>query len=125
MWDWLTRRQSQTGQSTRVDVPIPTQDVPIPTRPTGSVSGKYKLLHTYLENRFADVVVLTFGQIEDILGCALPDPARTHLDWWTTGAAAEKPPCSDAWRLAGRTAVPNFPAKNVVFARTIGPPGRR
>jgi hypothetical protein len=26
--------------------------------------------------------VLTFGQIEDLLGFALPAPARVQRDWW-------------------------------------------
>ena len=30
--------------------------------------GKYKSLYQYLENRYANRVVLTFAQIEDLLG---------------------------------------------------------
>jgi hypothetical protein len=115
MWDWLTRRESNASQSAKAEPPV----VP---RPTGPVSGKYKSLHAYLENRYADMVVLTFGQIEDLLGFALPDHARTEQEWWTTaGAITEKPPCSDAWLLAGRTAVPNLLARTVAFERTPEP----
>jgi hypothetical protein len=95
---------------------------PAPKRSSGRVSGKYASLYTYLENRYADTVVLTFGQIEDLLGFALPDPARTQGEWWTrAGAQIEKSPCSDAWVLAGRTAEPNLPAQTVAFERTVAP----
>ena len=38
--------------------------------------GKYKALYEYLNNRNANTVVLTFAQIEDLLGFKLPDSAR-------------------------------------------------
>ncbi len=89
-----------------------------PPRPSGRVSGKYKGLYEYLENRYADVVVLTFSQIEDLLGFALPDLARSRPEWWTrAGEQPEKSPCSDAWVLAGRTADPNLAAHTVAFER--------
>ena len=40
------------------------------------MSGEHSLLYKYLENRYANTVILTFAEIEDILGFALPDPAR-------------------------------------------------
>ena len=83
------------------------------------VNGQYGSLFSYLENRYADVVVLTFGQIEDLLGFALPQPARTHLAWWTPGEMpADGRPFSDAWTMAGRTATPNLQARTVLFERT-------
>jgi hypothetical protein len=69
-------------------------------------------------NRYADSVVLTFAQIEDLLGGALPDTARARHEWWTsTDSVAEKSSCSDAWLLAGRTATPNLLARTVAFER--------
>ena len=80
--------------------------------------GRYASLYTYLENRFANTVVLTFAEIEDLLGFRLPDPARLREDWWTspdpTGAA---PRFADSWILANRTARPNLLALTVVFDR--------
>jgi hypothetical protein len=111
VWIWIKRWQAQRD---RLAVPRP---APTP-RPLGRVSGKYKSLYEYLENRYADVVVLTFSQIEDLLGFALPDLARSQSDWWTrAGEQAEKSPCSDAWVLAGRTAAPNLTARTVAFER--------
>ena len=85
-----------------------------------AMSGKYSPLHKYLENRYADVIVLTFGQIEDLLGFMLPQLAHTHPDWWTLGEPNEDGPRhSDAWTLAGRTATPNLQARTVIFKRTL------
>ncbi len=92
------------------------------TRRAPPVSGKYASLHQYLQNRYADVVVLTFGQIEDLLGSTLPELARTTRLWWgAVAATAGVPDHSDAWTLAGRTATPNLLARNVVFERTVAP----
>ena len=77
-------------------------------------SGKYRFLHKYLDERYANMVVLTFGQIEDLLGFALPAPARTDADWWTHTA---DPAWSAAWIEAHRTAKPNLLAQHVVFER--------
>jgi hypothetical protein len=86
------------------------------------VSDKYASLHEYLANRFADNVVLTFGQLEDLLGCALPDSARVQQEWWTsTQRDAGKSSCSDAWLMAGRTARPNLLARTVAFERRAEP----
>ena len=82
------------------------------------VSGKYRVLHRYLENRYADVVVLTFAQIEDLLGFSLPQLARTYQAWWTLGANVQGAPHADAWTFAGRTATPNLQSRTVIFTRT-------
>ena len=82
------------------------------------MSGKYVLLYKYLENRYANTVVLTFKEIEDLLGFTLPDQARLHSEWWTdTAAAVVGPNYSDSWILASRTAIPNMLARTVVFER--------
>src|SRR5688572_27115088 len=119
MWNWLTRWGTITRQKA--------DEMSITRRPTAAVSGKYARLHTYLANRYADVIVLTFSQIEDVLGFALPTLARTYHAWWTPGEAnGDGSRHSDAWTLAGRTATPNLKASTVVFERTSTVrPGRR
>jgi hypothetical protein len=80
--------------------------------------GKYKLLYQYLENRYANTVVLTFAQIEDLLGFTLPDSARVDQAWWANEDPNDSSPShSRSWTLASRTATPNLPAKTVVFER--------
>lgn len=81
------------------------------------MDGTYLLLNKYLENRYADTVVLTFRQIEDLVGFSLPARARTHQEWWTADAYTGEPRYSNAWILAGMTARPNLLAQNVVFER--------
>jgi hypothetical protein len=111
MFDWMKRR--------RLTVSRPREAVAEAPRPQGrTMSGQYLLLYNYLENRYANTVVLTFAQIEDLLGFLLPEQARLHQEWWTD---AEKTPggpnYSDSWILARRTATPNLVAQTVVFER--------
>jgi hypothetical protein len=79
------------------------------------VLGEYLALYTYLENRYASVVVLTFEQMEALLGFALPTAARTDLTWWTDVALTQRH--STAWTGAGRTAAPNLASQTVTFER--------
>ena len=89
-----------------------------PPRRTVPVQAEYRSLHKYLEERYADVVVLTFAQIEDLLGFMLPDVARLRHDWWApaddnTAPAAHR----SSWIQANRTATPNLLARTVRFER--------
>jgi len=88
------------------------------SEPQPVMSGKYLLLYNYLHNRYADTVVLTFGQIESLLGFALPDQARLNQQWWTNAKArAAGTNHSDSWILARRVATPNLLAQTVAFER--------
>jgi hypothetical protein len=76
------------------------------------------VLFEYLEKRYANRVVLTFAEVEDLLGSALPPQARLNREWWAeTEIDAGHPRCSDCWLLAHRSATPNLLARSVVFAR--------
>jgi hypothetical protein len=115
MLDWLKVKWPRRGSAayhpreTHADTPKP---------PGRVMSGKYVLLYKYLENRYANTVVLTFKEIEDLLGFTLPDQARLHQEWWTDAAAGVAGPnYSDSWILASRTAIPNLLARTVVFER--------
>jgi hypothetical protein len=110
MWKWL-RSWGSMALERAVD-----HQAAIDQR-TEVVSGKYGVLYSYLEHRYADVTVLTFAQIEDLLGFSLPQPARTYHAWWTLGANVEGAPHADAWTLAGRTATPNLESRTVIFER--------
>lgn len=111
MWRWLTRWGTVRIEKVEFDLAVA-------ERPTEVVSGTYDSLYKYLENRYADVTVLTFSQIEDLLGCALPPLARTSLEWWTLGRTNVPGSVhSNAWTLAGRTARANLQAATVAFER--------
>jgi hypothetical protein len=107
MWRWLKRRNTlPRGES------APTSTAPQRRRQAGAD----QLLFDYLEDRYAQTVVLTFQQIEDLLGTGLPEPARQDGGWWLepeTGATGG----TRAWTLAGRTARPNLQAQTVTFER--------
>ena len=85
-------------------------------RRASRVPAEYRSLHSYLEHRHAAVVVLTFEQIEALLGVALPAPASTERDWWMD-ATVRTNRHSKAWLDAGRTAAPNLSARTVTFER--------
>jgi hypothetical protein len=119
MLDWLKRRGS-TEFPRRDGCPVSpvssvSSDAAKPQRRV--MSGTYVLLYKYLENRYADTVVLTFAEIEDLLGFALPEQARLHREWWTSAETDAGSNYSDSWVLASRTAVPNLMARTVVFER--------
>jgi hypothetical protein len=111
MFNWLTKR----GLTTRTAHPRVVQDC-------YPAAGEYKLLYKYLRDRYANRIVLTFSEIEDLLGFSLPDLARLQLAWWDGGDfAADASHQSLAWMLAGRTATVNLPAQCVVFERDLDP----
>jgi hypothetical protein len=85
-------------------------------------AGEYELLYKYLRDRYANRIVLTFSEIEDLLGFSLPDLARLQCAWWDGGDFTADPPNQSlAWMLAGRTATVNLPAESVVFERDGDP----
>ena len=111
MFEWMKKR----GPTVPTDA---TADVAAPTRHSYSQAGKYRSLYEYLEKRYANTVVLTFRQLEDLLGFALPDLARSDPEWWTTAdVSSGEVQCSDAWTWASRTVRPNLMAQTVTFER--------
>ena len=109
MLDWIKRRRSMVRNQPEADA----------AKRQGCVmSGTYLSLYKYLENRYANTVVLTFAEIEDLLGFTLPDLARLRQEWWTNAEPdPARPSYSDSWILASRTAKPNLLARTVVFER--------
>jgi hypothetical protein len=111
----LTRLFSRWRRATR----SPARQ-PIPVReerpPNPRVPAEYLPLYTYLEHRHASITVLTFDQLEALLGRALPTSARTDLEWWTA-AVVPADRHSHAWTAALRKATPNLLARNVTFER--------
>jgi hypothetical protein len=111
MLSWMKRRRS-TLQQTQVETnaaKAPQRYVP---------PSQYVALFNYLDGRYADRVVLTFGQIEDLLGFSLPVVARMSPDWWTNpDPNTTRPRFADSWLLANRTAQPNLFALTVAFDR--------
>jgi hypothetical protein len=84
------------------------------------VPAEYLSLYAYLAHRYASIVVLTFEQLEALLGFALPAAASTERGWWTDAAVLANR-YSNAWVEAGRTATPNLSARTVTFERHTDP----
>lgn len=101
--------------------PVASSRPPAVRRPVGlPVPAEYRSLHRYLVERYADIVVLTFAEIEDLLGFVLPELARVQPAWWATaGAGGTSSDQSRAWTEANRTATPNLPARTVAFERAL------
>ncbi len=111
MMDWMKWRRPTAERRSEPEV-----ESPEGRRPT--VSGTYQSLYKYLDGRYANTVVLTFAEIEDLLGFALPELARLREEWWTEpDPATPRPRYADSWLMANRTARPNLPALTVVFDR--------
>jgi hypothetical protein len=86
--------------------------------PRVAAPGEYRLLHAYLAERYANVVVLRFAEIEDLLGFALPELARVRPEWWNAPDPHSPPSAqSRSWIEANRTAQPNLLAGTVMFER--------
>ncbi len=80
--------------------------------------GQYKSLSQYVENRYANTVVLTFAHIKDLLGFTLPDSTRVHQEWWANKDPNDtRQPHSRSWTLASRTATLNLQAQTAIFER--------
>lgn len=111
---WMTRLAS-IGTSWRRSSRVSEAPTTISLeRTTPRIPAEYLPLYTYLERRYASSVVLTFEQMEALLGFALPAPAYTEPAWWTGSAV---PAHSKAWTGAARTATPNLVARIVRFER--------
>lgn len=109
MLAWLKRRTRKR------EVPAPIAE---PAAPQGhGMAAAYLSLHRYLANRYADVVVLTFAQVEDLLGSPLPVSAKQDPAWWSSDDDRNFGH-SNCWRLAQRTAVANLTALTVTFERS-------
>lgn len=114
---WLRRRSGPDFASWSVDVPSLEPMAAIVGHPVTPVATRYLPLNAYLEHQHASSVVLTFEQIESLLGFSLPAPASMEREWWTA-QAGHIDGHADTWTAAGRTATPNLLAHTVAFTRS-------
>jgi hypothetical protein len=99
----------------RKDAPVSLRIAP-PDEARPAVPAAYMPLYTYLDRRYADTVVLTFEQIEVLLGFAPPAPAFANVEWWTGPGGADDRHAA-AWIAARRSAAPQLSARIVAFER--------
>ena len=110
-------REAQSRRDAKRSPRVVGSRAPDAARVTHHVPSEYAPLYTYLEGRPPSIVVLTFDQMEAVLGFALPASARTQRDWWA-GAAVQCLCHSSAWTETGRTATPDLPGRTVTFERS-------
>jgi hypothetical protein len=80
------------------------------------MASKYDRLRGYLNVRSGPVLV-TFKEIEKILGGPLPASARKHRAWWANEAGDSRHVQSRAWLGCGRKVVNvNMTAERVEFS---------
>src|SRR5688572_12532025 len=80
--------------------------------------GEYRLLHAYLQPRFSSRVVLTYSEIEDLIGFTLPPQARIDKTWWSgADGGPDESRHAVAWTLTNRVAAVNLLAGKVAFER--------
>ena len=106
---WLKRRPRQEEAAV-----APTTESAVPEG--HGMSHAYLALHKYLAERYASIVVMTFAEVEDLLGSPLPAPARRDPAWWNSDDQRNFGH-SNSWRLASRGAVANLTAQTVTFER--------
>ncbi len=74
----------------------------------------YEPLTRFLEGRRSSEIVLTFRELEGIIGRNLPPSARKHQAWWANTASHSH---AEAWlRLDWKTSKVDLSAEQVTFA---------
>jgi hypothetical protein len=99
----------------REEAPVSLRVAP-PDEVKPSVPAAYLPLYTYLNRRYAVTVVLTFQEIEALLGFAPPSAALSDTEWWT-GPCVSNDRHAAAWTAARRSATPKLSAGIVAFER--------
>jgi hypothetical protein len=107
----VARLRDRRRRDVPISLPIAAADEARP-----SVPPAYMPLYTYLNRRYAGTVVLTFEQIEALLGFAPPSPGFADAEWWT-GAGGANDRHTAAWTAACRSAAPQLSARIVAFER--------
>jgi len=76
----------------------------------------YEPLTKFLADRRLGEIMLTFRQLEGILGRSLPPSARKHQAWWANTTSHSH---AEAWlRLDWKTSKVDLTGERVTFART-------
>ena len=77
-------------------------------------SSKYEPLNSYLNSIKMKSILMTFTEIEIVLGFNLPASASKYPAWWD---GASQHTQAYAWTTAGFKAKPNLQEKKVEFVR--------
>lgn len=124
--DWLSSRpKPKTAIAVKVNIPpaaLPIQPAKVvnPGLPNALPpdQGKYTPLAHWLQHQKpAKAILVTFEQIESLLGEALPSSARDHRSWWANDATGHSH--ARSWLTTGwRVEDVDLAAGNVTFRHT-------
>ena len=81
-------------------------------------AGRYLSLYTYSNVATPRTSSSRSNRWSPLLGFALPAPASSERDWWTS-PTDDLDQHSDAWTVACRIATPNLLARTVAFERVL------
>jgi hypothetical protein len=76
--------------------------------------SKYEPLFRFLRSKDLDHIVMTFSEVESVLGFTLPISASKYIAWWD-GASQHSQAYS--WTEAGFKAKPRLREKKVEFIK--------
>lgn len=83
--------------------------------------SKYTRFAEHLVNQQSNWVRLSFSQIEEIIGDALPASAHNHRAWWSNQKAHPSHPWAHEWMHAGwECETVSLTEQWVAFRRTGG-----
>jgi hypothetical protein len=75
---------------------------------------KYEPLKNYLQSTDSKLIIMTFKEIEAVLGFELPPSASKYQAWWDESSQHTQ---AYAWTGAGFRVKPNFKEKKVDFIK--------
>jgi hypothetical protein len=80
----------------------------------------YAPLRKHLDGVTADSAVLTWREIQTILGFALPKSARFRPQWWASDVVPDTrhSHAKEGWLLSGWKAKPDFTKQLTTFTKT-------
>jgi len=96
-----------------ISAEMATSNKPVPSGSADSSAGKYGPLRAHLAACDKEIITLTFGQIEKLVG-PLPKSASLYQAWW---ANHENNVQAKSWMAAKYIAQPNCSGRSVVFRR--------
>jgi hypothetical protein len=81
---------------------------------------KYDPLGRHLQSQKHREVLMTFGEIEKIIGATLPVSAKTYPEWWANEANPRTTHLqARAWLDAGFKATVNLSREVVTFGKVV------
>ncbi|MEC0239050.1 hypothetical protein P4H66_04085 [Paenibacillus dokdonensis] len=76
--------------------------------------SKYEPLYKFLKSKNPKRLVMTFIEVEDVLGSSLPVSASKYMAWWDGSSQHTQ---AYSWTKAGYKANPNLSENKVEFVK--------